>query len=42
MTPGLTGDNGVLTVYVRSDHAGGTVYSTELNPRSTKPLALFN
>jgi hypothetical protein len=31
--------NNVLTVYVRNDNAGGTIYSTDVSLGSTKPLA---
>lgn len=36
----LKGNSSVLMVYVRNDNAGGTVYSTQLDPLSTKPLVL--
>jgi hypothetical protein len=38
-TDGLTADNGLLSIYVRNDDAGGTIYSAEVNLRSTKPQA---
>ena len=39
-TIGLKGDNGVMTVYVRNDNAGGRIYSTDVTLQSTKPLRL--
>ena len=39
-TPGLKSDNGVLTVFVRNDNAGGTVYSTDIVVHSTSPILL--
>jgi hypothetical protein len=39
-TPGIKPGNAALTVYVRNDNAGGTVYSTEEVLQSTKPLRL--
>jgi hypothetical protein len=39
-TVGLKGDNGVMTVYVRNDDAGGRIYSTDVTLQSTKPLLL--
>ena len=39
-TPGLKLGNGVLSVYVRNDNAGGTVYRTDALLQSTKPLDL--
>jgi hypothetical protein len=39
-TPGLKPDNGILTVYVRNDNAGGIIYSTDAMLQSTKPLQL--
>lgn len=40
VTPGLKPGNGVLTVYVRNDNAGGHIYSTDVVLQSTKPLEL--
>jgi hypothetical protein len=40
VTPGIKPDNGVLTMYVRNDNAGGKIYSTEVILQSTKPLQL--
>jgi hypothetical protein len=37
---GLKPGNGVLTVLVRNDNAGGTVYSTEVTVPGTEPLQL--
>lgn len=39
-TPGLKPGNGVLTMYVRNDAAGGTIYSVDAALQSTKPLQL--
>jgi hypothetical protein len=39
-TVGLKAGNGVLTVFVRNDNAGGTVYSTDVIVQDTKPLRL--
>lgn len=39
-TMGLKPGNGVLTVFVRNDNAGGAVYSTDMTIQSTKPLLL--
>jgi hypothetical protein len=39
-TMGLKAGNGVLTVFVRNDNAGGTVYSTDVIIQGTKPLLL--
>ena len=39
-TPGIKPGNAVLTMQVRNDNAGGTVYSTEAILQSTKPLPL--
>jgi hypothetical protein len=39
-TMGLKPGNGVLTVFVRNDNAGGTVYSTDVTLQSTKPPVL--
>jgi len=39
-TVGLKPGNGVLTVFVRNDNAGGTVYSTDVILQSTAPVAL--
>jgi hypothetical protein len=39
-TPGIKPGNAALTVYIRNDNAGGTVYSTEAVLQSTKPLPL--
>jgi len=39
-TPGIKPGNAVLTMHVRNDNAGGTVYSTEAILQSTKPLLL--
>jgi hypothetical protein len=39
-TVGLKPGNGVLTVLVRNDNAGGTVYSTDVVVQGTKPLLL--
>jgi hypothetical protein len=39
-TVGLRPGNGVLTVFVRNDNAGGTVYSTDVTLQSTAPLLL--
>jgi hypothetical protein len=38
--PDLKPDNGVLTVYVRNDNAGGKIYSASVVLQSTKPLEL--
>lgn len=37
---GLTADNGLLSVFVRNDDAGGTIYAAQVNLRSTKPQTL--
>jgi hypothetical protein len=39
-TPGLKPGNGVLTVFVRNDNAGGTMYSTEIVLQGTRPVLL--
>jgi hypothetical protein len=39
-TAGLKPGNGVVTVFVRNDNAGGTVYSTDVTLQSTTPLLL--
>ena len=39
-TSGLNVERGVLSVLVRNDGAGGTVYSTDVSLQSTKPLLL--
>ena len=39
-TKSLSKENSKLTVYVRNDDAGGTIYATQVNVRSTKPLTL--
>ena len=39
-TPGIKPGNAVLTMYVRNDNNGGTVYSTEAVLQGTKPLLL--
>lgn len=39
-TPGLKPGSGVLTVFVRNDNAGGTIYSTDMVLQSTTPLEL--
>jgi hypothetical protein len=39
-TPGLKPDNGVLTVFVRNDNAGGTMYSADIVLHGTKPIVL--
>lgn len=40
VTPGIKPGNAVLTVQVRNDDAGGTVYSTEVILQGTQPPAL--
>jgi hypothetical protein len=40
-TPGIKPGNAMLTIHVRNDNAGGTVYSTETLLQSTKPLELL-
>jgi hypothetical protein len=39
-TAGLQPGNGVVTVFVRNDNAGGTVYSADVTLQSTTPLQL--
>jgi hypothetical protein len=39
-TKSLNTEHSLLTVYVRNDDAGGTVYATQVSVRSTKPLIL--
>jgi hypothetical protein len=39
-TVGLKPGNGVVTVFVRNDVAGGTVYSADVTLQSTTPLQL--
>jgi hypothetical protein len=39
-TKSLSKENSKLTVYVRNDDAGGTIYAAQVNVRSTKPLTL--
>ena len=39
-TPGIRPGNAVLSMYVRNDSAGGSVYSTEVILQSTKPQQL--
>jgi hypothetical protein len=39
-TPGIKPGNGMLTMYVRNDNAGGEVYSTAIALQSTKPTSL--
>jgi hypothetical protein len=39
-TPGLKPGNGVLTIFVRNDSAGGTMYSTDMVLQSNRPILL--
>jgi hypothetical protein len=39
-TPGLKPGNAVLTVFVRNDSAGGTMYATDIVLRGTSPIQL--